>query len=217
MSMDLLEDKGDERDYALERLIMLSDGVFAIAITLLALELRPPEDWDRSVAGLVHGMWRPAAAFLFSFIVIGMFWISHRRMFGRFRSADLTLTLLNLFLLGTITLVPVATNLMYEGGPRGGGFLVYVVLLSLIGLANALVWGYVALVRPALFTREPPRSGRLMAFLVLLIFPTLVPFAYFVTVGSLPVWSLGFLAVFAIGMRVVKARVLGPMDRTPQP
>lgn len=214
--MELLEDRNHERDYELERLIMLSDGVFAIAITLLALELRPPEGWDHSVLGLVNGMWRPAAAFLFSFIVIGIFWISHRRMFGRFRSADMTLTALNLFLLGTITLVPVATNLMYEGGPKGGGFLVYVVLLSLIGLANALVWGYVALIRPALFTREPPRSGRLLAFIVLLIFPILVPLAYLTAIGSLPVWSLGFLAAFAVAVRVVKARVMGSMDEVPK-
>jgi len=217
MSMEMLESKTDERDYALERLIMLSDGVFAIAITLLALELRPPVDWDRSLTGLVEGMWRPAAAFLVSFIVIGLFWISHRRMFGRFRSADMILTVLNLFLLGTITLVPVATNLLYEGGPRSGGFVIYVVLLSLIGLSNALLWAYVAFLKPALFSHEPPKTARVMGFLVLLIFPILVPMAYFIASGTLPMWTLGLLVVIAVAMRVVKSRLMSSMDKEWRP
>ena len=217
MSMEMLENKTGERDYGLERLIMLSDGVFAIAITLLALELRPPHDWDRSLSGLVNGMWRPAAAFLVSFIVIGLFWISHRRMFGRFRSADVILTVLNLFLLGTITLVPVATNLLYEGGPRSGGFIVYVVLLSLIGLSNALLWAYVAFLKPSLFSQEPPEAARLMGLLVLLIFPVLVPMAYFIASGTLPMWTLGSLVVIAVGIRVVKSRLMSSMDKEWRP
>ena len=138
-------------------------------------------------------------------------------MFGRFRSADLTLTVLNLILLGTITLVPVATNLMYEGGPRSGGFLVYVVMLSLIGLSNALVWGYVALIRPRLFVHEPPRGGRLAAFLMLLIFPVMAPLAYFVAIQALPVWSLGLLFILAVGLRLMRARVFGALDKDLRP
>jgi uncharacterized membrane protein len=215
--MEILENKTAERDYSLERLIMLSDGVFAIAITLLALELRPPEDWDRSLTGLVYGMWRPAAAFLVSFIVIGLFWMSHRRMFGRFRSADMPLTVLNLFLLGTITLVPVATNLVYEGGPASGGFIVYVVVLSLIGLSNALLWAYVAFLNPALFAHEPPKEARVMALIVQLIFPILVPLTYFVTSGALPIWTIGFLALFAVGIRVLKSRMTSAIDKEWRP
>lgn len=207
MSMELLEDRHDERDYALERLIMLSDGVFAIAITLLALELRPPEDWDHSLTGLWFGMWRPALAFLFSFVAIGAFWISHRRMFGRFRSADVPLTILNLLLLGLVTLIPVATNLVYTGGPRGGGFTIYVALLTFIGLANALVWGYVAFVRPSLFRRRPPRDVRLMVLLVLLILPMVMPIAGLVVSERLPVWSLALIAVIVVGLRILRGRI----------
>ncbi len=217
MSMEILESKAFERDYALERLIMLSDGVFAIAITLLALELRPPEGWDHSITGLVEGMWRPAMAFLFSFLMIGGFWISHRRMFGLFRSADMPLTLLNLFLLGTITLVPVATNLVAEAGPRSGGYLVYIVLLSAIGLANALLWAYVAFIRPGLFSHEPSRQARLMGFLVLLIFPILVPVAYFITTGALPIGTLTFLVVLAVGMRVLKSKLMSSIEKEWRP
>ena len=207
MTMDMLEDGSGERDYALERLIMLSDGVFAIAITLLALELRPPEDWDRSLSGLWLGMWRPALAFLFSFIAIGAFWISHRRMFGRFRSADLPLTILNLLLLGWITLVPVATNLVYTGGPRGGGFIVYVGLLTMIGLSNALLWSYVAFVRPSLFRREPPREVRLQVLAVMLVLPVVMPVAGLVVAQRLPAWSLAGVGVIVLGLRVLRGRI----------
>ncbi|MGV8930355.1 MAG: TMEM175 family protein [Brevundimonas sp.] len=212
MSMELLEDRSGERDYALERLIMLSDGVFAIAITLLALELRPPEDWDHTLGGLWIGMWRPALAFLFSFVAIGAFWISHRRMFGRFHSADLPLTILNLLLLGLITLVPVATNLVYTGGPRGGGFTVYIGLLTLIGLSNALLWGYVAFVRPSLFRREPPRDVRVLVLMVMLVLPMMMPITGLVVAERLPAWSLAFLMVIVVGVRFLRSRIKGRIE-----
>ncbi len=217
MSMEMLEDQSGERDYALERLIMLSDGVFAIAITLLALELRPPEGWDHSLAGLWNGMWRPALAFLFSFLAIGFFWMSHRRMFGRFRSADLPLTILNLLLLGTITLVPVATNLLYEGGPRGGGFIVYIALLTLIGLSNAMIWAYAAFVNPSLFTLQPPRNARLLVLMVMLILPLVMPLAGLIVIGRLPVWTLAFGLMLIVIVRIVKGRLNRTIDKAWRP
>jgi len=206
MSMDLLEDRGGERDYALERLIMLSDGVFAIAITLLALELRPPEGWDHSLSGLWQGMWRPALAFLVSFLVISAYWISHRRMFGRFGSADLPLTILNLIQLGLITLVPVVTNLVWEGGPRGGGFVVYLALFTLLGFLNALLWGYPALLKPALFRVAPSKPARLGAFAVLLILPLVTPVFGLIGLGYAPTWLVIPAVVVVVVIRTMKAR-----------
>lgn len=172
MSMDVLEGETDGvKDYGLERLIMLSDGVFAIAITLLAIELRLPEHWDRSLLGLVNAMWREFFAYVISFLVIAVYWASHRRTFARFRRSDAGLTAINFLILGLITLLPFGSKLIAEGGPVGEPYLIYLGLITAIGFANALLWGYAAFIGDILKTRLP-FGLRLVILLILLIVPT---------------------------------------------
>ncbi len=212
MSMDLLEDRGDERDYALERLIMLSDGVFAIAITLLALELRPPEGWDHRLPSLGLLMWRQALAFLLSFIVIAGFWVAHRKMFGRFRSADMGLTVLNLVMLCVITLVPVVNNLAFEGGPSGGGFTLYWVTFSLLGFSNAAIWFYSAFLKPSLFRNPPPKEARRLTLVLLLIMPLSMPLFGLVTSGAAKPWLLAPILGLVLLARVFRGRLKRSID-----
>ena len=204
MSMDMLEDTGGERDYALERLIMLSDGVIAIAITLLALELRPPEHWNGEMGTLVQVMARPFGAFLFSFFIIAVYWINHRRMFGRFRSADAGLTILNLILLGLMTLVPVVTSLMVEAGPRGAGYIIYVLVLGGIGLVNALIWGWAAFIRPQLFRVQPPRPARLVVMAVMLTPVIILPIMALASMKVTPLWTLSFALLAVVVARSIR-------------
>jgi uncharacterized membrane protein len=74
--------------HAYDRLIMLSDGVFAIAITLLALEIRPPANWNGELSDLLRQTWRALLGFGLSFVLISIYWMAHRRMFARFRRVD---------------------------------------------------------------------------------------------------------------------------------
>ena len=168
--MDMLDGEGGVRDYNLERLIMLSDGVFAIAMTLLALELRPPEHWDGTAVALLNGMWRQLLAFVVSFLSIAFYWAGHRRSFKRFRRADGPLTAINLLLLGLVTLVPVGTRTVMEYGVRADGLILYVGLIASIGVVNAALWGYAAffgrLVDPAM-----PLRMRIVVFFILLLVP----------------------------------------------
>ena len=212
MTMELLEDKGDERDYALERLIMLSDGVFAIAITLLALELRPPEGWDHSLASLGQTMWRQGLAFLLSFVVIAGFWIAHRKMFGRFRSADMGLTLLNLVMLCLITLVPVVNNVAFEGGPGGGGFTLYWGIFSLLGFANAALWFYAAFLKPSLFRVPPPKDTRRLILVLLLIMPVSMPLFGLVTTDTTKIWVIAPIIALVLAARVFRSRLRRSID-----
>ncbi|NJC42183.1 putative membrane protein [Brevundimonas alba] len=206
MTMDMLEDKSGERDYALERLIMLSDGVFAIAITLLALELRPPEGWDHSLRSLGLLMWRQGLAFLLSFVVIAGFWIAHRKMFGRFRSADMGLTVLNLFMLCVITLVPVVNNMAFEGGPGGGGFTLYWAIFCLLGIANAGIWIYSAFVKPSLFRSPPPKQARRLILVTMLIMPVSMPLLGLVVAGA-QVWVLAPVIALVLAARIFRSRL----------
>lgn len=200
MSMEMLEAGKPERDYALERLIMLSDGVFAIAITLLALELHPPEHWDGAFESLVSTMARPFGAFVLSFSIIATYWIGHRRMFGRFVTADLGLTVLNLLLLGLITLVPVGAILLAEGGPNSAGFAIYVALIASIGLATAGIWGYASL-KPSVFAVAPPPRARLVVAAILLIPALVLPILALVVSSHASPAALLLIATMVIAVR----------------
>jgi uncharacterized membrane protein len=93
------------------RLESFSDGVIAVAITLLVLNIKVPLHPEH----LAHDLgrdWASYAAYAISFMTIGIIWINHHVMIGRLRQADHPILILNLFLLMTIGLLPFATDLM---------------------------------------------------------------------------------------------------------
>jgi uncharacterized membrane protein len=100
------------------RVEAFSDGVFAIAITLLILEIKvPPIGQDHLAAALLR-QWPSYLAFLMSFIYIGVMWINHHRMFTHIRKSDDVLLVLNLLLLLGVSVVPYPTAVLaqYLGG-----------------------------------------------------------------------------------------------------
>src|ERR671922_86848 len=92
------------------RIEAFSDGVFAIAITLLVLELKVPLDGPLSVA--LRRQWPSYIAFLLSFTFIGIMWVNHHRLFTQIRRADDGLLFLNLLLLLGVTVVPFPTSVL---------------------------------------------------------------------------------------------------------
>lgn len=124
----------------LHRLVLFSDAVFAIAITLLAIEIHPPEHWN-GVADLFRQMGHKLIAYAVSFGVIGIYWISHRRMFSRLARANGVLDALNFLILGLVALLPLGTELLWEQvGTQA--FPVYLTHVALIGLSMAALWAY---------------------------------------------------------------------------
>lgn len=93
-----------------------SDGVFAIAITLLILELKVPKDLadSSSLLNVLGHQWPSYLAFLTSFATIGIMWINHHRLFTHIRRIDNGLLVLNLLLLLGVTIVPFPTALLAE-------------------------------------------------------------------------------------------------------
>ncbi len=128
-----------------DRLLMLSDGVFAIAITLLALELRPPGHWQGGLDTLAVAMWRPLFAYSAGFLIIGAFWIVHRRLFAKLRRVDAVATTLSLLLLFLIALVPAVASLISDYGPTRT-LLLYLLMVAAISIVQLALWTYSALV-----------------------------------------------------------------------
>ena len=129
------------------RLEAFSDGVFAIAITLLVLELHVPEV---ARGRLWHGLvreWPQFAAYLSSFFIIGIMWVNHHSMFKQIRRTDRKLLFLNLLLLLWTALLPFPTGLIARNLGGGGtdakvAEAVYAANLTLAAIAFSLVWTY---------------------------------------------------------------------------
>ncbi|HEX8125859.1 MAG TPA: TMEM175 family protein [Allosphingosinicella sp.] len=149
------------RRHAYDRTIMLADGVFAIAITLLALELRPPEHWDGEIGHLLSTIWRSLFAYLFGFAIVGAFWVAHRGLFARIRRVDGPLTFLALLQLCLIAITPAMAALVGEAGP-GKSLTVYFSLIVAIGACQALLWAYAAFVGDLVDSSLDARERRMV-------------------------------------------------------
>ena len=201
-----LNERIRRHDY--DRLLMLSDGVFAIAITLLALDLVLPAHWDGSVERLMSVPGRPLVGYLFGFGLVGAFWFMHRRLFARLERVDAGVTVLNLLLLGIIGLTPYVARMIAEAGP-GRAMPFYLVAIAGVFASIALIRGWAAM-RPDLLhpqiDRRGWRSDALAVAASALVF------------GSVGTWAIVqhqpvdaevmflMVVVLAVGRRVVRRR-----------
>jgi uncharacterized membrane protein len=94
------------------RLEAFSDGVIAIAITLLVLDIKVPPPGAGGLGHALAEQWPVYAAYVVSFLTIGVIWINHHASIGRLARADHTVLVLNLLLLLAVGALPFTTSLM---------------------------------------------------------------------------------------------------------
>jgi uncharacterized membrane protein len=133
-----------------------SDGVLAIAATLLVLDLRVParETLNGSLAAALAHQWPAYAAYLTSFLVIGIIWVNHHGVFELLNRVDRIALFLNLVLLLTVVAIPFITALLSEYLTASGhnartAALVYSAVMLTMSCGFATLYSYVAR-RPAL-------------------------------------------------------------------
>jgi uncharacterized membrane protein len=125
------------------RLEAFSDGVIAVAITLLVLDIKvptPPLPANTTLGHELSKNWPVYAAYATSFLTIGIIWINHHVMIGRLREADRTILFLNLLLLMSIAILPFATSLMAAYLRQSSGQHLAAALYSGAFLVMALVF-----------------------------------------------------------------------------
>lgn len=133
----------DARETA--RIEAFSDGVFAIAATLLVLDLKVPHD-AAGGPGLLRTLaaqWPSYVAFVTSFAFIGIMWINHHRLFTLIKRSDNLLLVLNGLLLLGVTFVPFPTAVLAEYIPRDGGHVaaaVYSGTYTVLAVFFNLLW-----------------------------------------------------------------------------
>ena len=145
--------------HAYDRLIMLSDGVFAIVITLSALEIHGPEHAHGDWGALLQGLALPLIIFAVSFTVTSFYWVGQRRALVRMRRVDGWFTGLSLVFLAAVALIPAATKLMIGSGNGSGALVLYLGLIGLVALSQGVAWAYAAFVGDLLMP-EVSRSYR---------------------------------------------------------
>jgi uncharacterized membrane protein len=145
MRFPMKKDRDSEgTQLALERLLFFSDAVMAIAITLLAIDLRLPEEEhltsNRDLLMQLVGLLPHIIAFVVSFTVIGIYWLAHHRMFRYIDGFDNTLLVLNLVFLFCVALLPFLTALVGHHGGLPLATALYASGLSAMGFASARLW-----------------------------------------------------------------------------
>jgi uncharacterized membrane protein len=146
-----------------------SDGVFAIAITLLVLDLIVPSREQAAKIGLGHALapdWPSYFAYLVSFLVIGIIWINHHTVFDKVRRVDRPVLFANLLLLLFVSLIPFPTHLLadYLTADSSDSHIaaaVYSATMLAMGLSYALLWWLITRDERLLHEGVDPKAGRL--------------------------------------------------------
>jgi uncharacterized membrane protein len=127
------------------RLVAFSDAVFAITVTLLVLEIRPPTDYTNLLHELAV-LWPSYLAYALTFLFIGQIWANHHVMFDHIRAADRVILLLNTLLLMIVAFLPFTTSVLAGALRSGHGLRIAVVAYGIAFDATALtfnaVWQY---------------------------------------------------------------------------
>jgi uncharacterized membrane protein len=203
--------------FTLERIVFFSDAVFAIAITLLAIELRlpdlPPGQTDATFIEALGELWPSVFAFVISFVVIAAFWVGHYRTFRYIVDADGRLVAINFGLLFCIAILPFPTSIIASQGDLPSAVIVYAVFGLATGTFSTLLWVYPSQVAHLVSPAVTPVIARYVSYRA-----AVIPIAFAV---SIPValaspylsWACWFLAVPIQALVTRRFRASGRLGR----
>ena len=177
-----------ERVFDYDRTVAFSDGVFAIAITLLVLSIEVPEPGpgQPELGRLLVDQWRDVFSYGVSVAVIGLLWVRHHTFFRELSRIDGRLVALNIAYLGLVAFLPFPTELVgdYEGVPIA--VMVYAATVTVLAAVAALMRLHAD--RAGLLTEEAHREPVWSLALVPGIFLTSIPIAFFSTIAAQLWW-----------------------------
>jgi len=187
----------DRRRGEPDRLVTFTDGVFAIIITILVLELEVPDLSSGQSLGTSLEELRPTfVAFVISFLLVGMYWVGHRDMFTGVRLVNRDVLWLNLLFLLPATLVPFAASVIGEYPTQPAALHLYGVVLVALTLMRLLLYWYLFR-HPGLLWE--PASHRARRFALLISGVPLVVYAIAMLVASSVPWlSLALYAALPL-------------------
>jgi uncharacterized membrane protein len=186
-----------------DRVLFFTDAVFAIAITLLAVELHVPANAGKISTGKALSDAVPhLIGFGISFAVIALFWLGHHGIFRYITALDRPLIILNILFLGTIAFLPYPTALLSAHSQgHGGAVIFYAICAGAAGLGEGLVWLYATRRGSGLTDPSVDRvrlQYTLRIFRVPVVFAISIPVALVAPRVAPYTWILIFLTGLAI-------------------
>jgi uncharacterized membrane protein len=190
-----MSDGRRERSIDTTRTDALSDGVFAIATTLLVLNLGVPsiprDDADTELPRAIGGLATDLLSYVLSFLVIAGFWMAHRAIFRHIMDVNRPLSWLNVLFLMVIAFLPFSTGLFdrYMGEPLA--VVIYAGSLALARLALTAVWWYASAHRGLIgdtVSQKHIRFHRLRGLVIPLVFLLSIPIAFASVTAAIVVW-----------------------------
>ncbi len=139
-----------ERRNSPDRVVALTDGVFAIVVTILVLEVAvPPSLSEQSLFDTLEELRPTLVTWVISFLLTGMYWVMHRDLFARIRQVNRDLVWLNLLFLLPVSLIPFAAQVLGEYPDEPVASHIYGVVLIAVTIMRVAMYSYVER-RPAL-------------------------------------------------------------------
>jgi uncharacterized membrane protein len=189
-----------ESSRELERILFFSDAVFAIAITLLVLNIEVPDIPQEFVAedlpGQLISLWPKYLSYVISFLVISIFWISHHTIFSTIRGYDRPLIWLNSLFLMCVAFLPFPTALLGEYGDQQLVVAIYATSVAITRLMLSAAWWY-AYDKPHLMphTMDPvtARAFHIRALYLPLVFLLSIGITFFSVSAAVYSWVLFLL------------------------
>jgi uncharacterized membrane protein len=140
-----------KKEFQLERMILFSDAVFAIAITLLVIEMKIPEIpgellSEEALGESLNHLIPKFVGFFISFMIIGLYWTVHHRLFGFVTNYNQRLLWINLLFLMAVALMPFSTGFYsaYVFKLLKSPVIIYVINICFLGIMNFILWKYVS-------------------------------------------------------------------------
>ena len=196
-----------------DRVLFFSDAVFAIAITLLVVDLRVPDE-VLNAGDQLHADKYRILGFAISFLVIGLFWMGHHRLFRYITALDRPVIFLNLLFLGTIAFLPYPTALLFASSTKQVPATVfYAACVAGAGLVELAIWLYALRADGLVPASISPASRRYVTAQILptpVVFGLSIPVA-FVAPGVAPFTWILLVPIGRLLPRIMRAK------ETPKP
>lgn len=210
-----------KKEFQLERLILFSDAVFAIAITLLVIEIKIPEIHEKPVTdnAVLHKLAElipKFVGFLVSFLLIGQYWIVHHRMFSFVINFTDRLIWLNILFLFAIALMPFSTGFYSEYVLRGvvTPVIFYTANIALLGLANFLMWRYLSNQKNNLTENLTPALAKYFSLRALTVPTIFVIFSFVYLYSQMIAFFIPMLIPFIMRLifNPMKKKIINPSN-----
>ena len=194
-----------------DRLVFLSDGVIAIIITILVLDIRVPElGSGQSLAESLTEVRPTFISFVISFLLVGMFWTLHKQTFDQVRYVDHNATWLNLLFLLVLALVPYASSALGEYSTEPTALHLYGVVMIAASLLRIALNAYFQ-THPGLLWQVPSKDTRR-----LLGFTSSVPIVVYIIAMVVASWSTTLSLILYFSIPLVYFAVIAFVSSDPR-